>query len=64
MTVRISYDQGTSWGLKNVVYEGPSGYSNLVVMPNGNLACLFEAGVSSPYEGIVFKELSFSAFKK
>ncbi len=64
MTVRISYDQGKSWKLKNVVYEGPSAYSNLVVLPNGNLACLFEAGVASPYEGIVFKELSFKDFEK
>jgi hypothetical protein len=36
----------------------------LVVLPNGNLACLFEAGVESPYEGIVFKELSFKDFEK
>jgi sialidase-1 len=64
MTVRISYDQGKSWKLKNVVYEGPSAYSNLVVLPNGNLACLFEAGVESPYEEIVFKELSFKDFEK
>jgi len=64
MTVRISYDQGKSWRLKNVVYGGPSAYSNLVVLPNGNLACLFEAGVESPYEGILFKELSFEDFEE
>ncbi len=62
MTVRISYDQGKTWKLKYVVHEGPSAYSNLVVLPNGNLACLFEAGMKSPYEGIVFRELSFNDF--
>lgn len=63
MTVRLSYDKGKSWALKNVVYEGASAYSNLVVLPNGNLACYFEAGKKSPYEGIVFKELNFQDFK-
>jgi sialidase-1 len=63
MTVRISFDKGKSWKMKNVLYEGPSAYSNLVVLPNGNLACFYEAGIESAYEGIVFQELSFSDFK-
>lgn len=63
MTVRLSYDRGKTWPSKRVVHSGPSAYSNLVVLPNGNLACLFEAGVKSPYEGIVFKELEFDDFK-
>jgi sialidase-1 len=63
MTVRISYDQGETWTLKNVIWDGPAAYSNLVVLPDGNLACLYEAGIRSPYEGIVFQELSFSDFK-
>jgi len=63
MTVRISYDQGKCWKLKNVIFEGPAAYSNLVVLPNGNLACCYEAGDKSPYEGIVFQELFFRDFK-
>lgn len=63
MTVRISYDKGKTWVLKNTLHKGPSAYSNLVVLPNGNLACLYEAGLKSPYEGIVFQELSFADFK-
>jgi sialidase-1 len=42
------------------VHEGPAAYSNLVLLPNGNLACFFEAGVKNPYEGILFKELSIA----
>jgi sialidase-1 len=64
MTVRISYNKGKSWKLKTVLYEGPSAYSNLIVLPNGNLACFYEAGVKNPYEGIVFQEIPFSDFKK
>lgn len=63
MTVRVSYNQGKTWKLKNVLQEGPAAYSNLVVLPNGNLACFFEAGIKNPYEGIVFQELSFGDFK-
>lgn len=63
MTVRISYDKGKTWARNNTVYKGPSAYSNLVVLPNGNLACFYEAGLKTPYEGIVFQELSFTDFK-
>lgn len=63
MKVRLSYDHGKTWQLSFVVYEGPSAYSNLVVMPNGNLACFYEAGKINPYEGIAFRELSFDQFK-
>jgi sialidase-1 len=63
MTVRISHDNGNTWKVKNVLHQGPAAYSNLVVLPNGNLACLYEAGVTKAYEGIVFEELSFSDFK-
>lgn len=58
MTVRISYDHGKTWKRKALVHQGPSAYSNLVVLPNGNLGLLFEGGVKSPYEGIAFRELS------
>jgi sialidase-1 len=63
MTVRISYDQGRTWTQKTLLHAGPSAYSNLVVLPNGNLACYFEAGIKSAYEGIVFREISFEDFK-
>ena len=58
MTVKLSYDQGKTWPISQLVHEGPAAYSNLVLLPNGNLACFFEAGVKNPYEGIVFRELS------
>lgn len=62
MTVRISYDDGKTWPLKKLIYEGPSAYSNLVVLPNKNLACLYESGYEKPYEGIAFEELPMKEF--
>jgi sialidase-1 len=64
MTVRISYDDGKTWQMKKLLYAGPSAYSNLTVLPNKNLACLYEAGYEKAYEGIVFEEIQFSDFVK
>ena len=63
MTVRLSSDNGKTWRYSKVLHEGPSAYSNLVVLPNGNLACFYEGGIKNPYEGIVFQEIPLSDIK-
>lgn len=50
MTVRLSEDEGRSWGAARVLHEGPSAYSCLAVLPGGSIACLYERGLKSPYE--------------
>ena len=55
MTLRISYDEGKTWSLSQVLHDGPAAYSDLSVLRTGELACFYEAGKNSPYEGIVFK---------
>jgi len=54
MTVRLSYDEGRSWPVSKLLYAGPSAYSCLTILPDGNIACLYEAGQKSPYEKIIF----------
>jgi sialidase-1 len=44
LTVRVSYDEGTSWTVKKVIEPGIAGYSDLAVMPDGTILCLYEAG--------------------
>ena len=63
MTVRISGDDGKTWPLKKLVYEGPSAYSCLTVLPNDSLGLFYEAGIQRPYEGIVFEEIAIDDFK-
>ncbi len=58
MTVRISYDNGASWPDSLVLHSGPSAYSDLVVLENGSIGCLFESGEESPYERIVYSKMS------
>jgi len=63
MTVRLSVDWGKTWSRKYVLHEGPSAYSNLVGLPDGNLGCLYEGGIDNPYEAILFQEISLSDFE-
>lgn len=59
MTLRISRDEGFSWTGAMELYDGPSAYSDLTLLKNGKLGCIYEAGKSSPYEGIVFSEITW-----
>jgi sialidase-1 len=60
MTVRQSYDDGKTWPVARQLHGGPSAYSCLAVLPDGDIACLYEAGYTSPYESIVFKRFSLA----
>lgn len=42
MTVRISYDEGKTWTEGRTIYDGPSAYSTLTVLENGEIGLLFE----------------------
>jgi sialidase-1 len=59
MTIRLSYDEGKTWPFSKVLHEGPSAYSDLTIIKGGSIGCLYEAGLKSPYEGIVFRLIAF-----
>lgn len=42
LTVRVSYDEGATWTNGKTVYEGPSAYSSLTVLKNGDIGVFFE----------------------
>lgn len=54
MTVRVSCDDAKSWAYSKVLHDGPAAYSSLAVMPDGQIASLFESGKTRPYEKITF----------
>ena len=62
MTLRLSFDHGTTWPKSKVLFAGPAAYSDLAALPNGNIGCLYEAGWGNPYEGIVFQEVLVEKF--
>lgn len=58
MTVRVSYDEGKTWGVSKTLHSGPAAYSCLAVLPDGDIACFYEAGEKGAYEAIVFERFS------
>jgi sialidase-1 len=42
MTLRLSYDEGQTWPVSNLVYSGVSGYSALTKLANGEVGLLNE----------------------
>ena len=57
MTLRWSEDEGDSWPQSLVLHPGPAAYSDLGVLEDGTICCLFEAGRESPYENIVLQRI-------
>jgi sialidase-1 len=44
LTVRLSYDEGRHWNVGRVLESGSAGYSDLAVLPDGQIFCLYEKG--------------------
>ena len=42
MSVYLSCDQGHTWFYTQLIHEGPSAYSDLLLAPDGSILCLFE----------------------
>ncbi len=64
MTLRASNNEGISWPFSKVIHAGPSAYSSLTVMPDGDIACLFEGGEKNCYEAIMFTTVALADMKK
>jgi len=54
LTIRMSEDETETWPHARVLHAGPAAYSDLVVLADGTIGCLYERGEESPYEEIVF----------
>jgi sialidase-1 len=63
LTVRLSKDGGATWSASRLLYEGPSAYSSLAMLPGGTIGLLYERGDRSPYERITFAHFDFSWVK-
>ncbi|KIC93026.1 sialidase family protein [Flavihumibacter solisilvae] len=63
MTIKMSVNDGSAWTKKKVIFNGPSAYSDLVMLSNEQTAILYEAGVGAYTDGIAFKVVPVSEFK-
>ena len=64
MTVKVSRDEGRTWPVEYVIYNGPAAYSSMAVLPDGNIGILYERGVNSPYETVTFTTFSLPSSKE
>lgn len=60
MTVRASLDEGKTWPISKLIDAGPSAYSCLTRLADGNIGLLYERG---NYQDLVFKSFSFDWLK-
>ena len=44
LTVRASFDEGKTWPASRLIDAGSSAYSDLAVLPDGTILCLYESG--------------------
>lgn len=63
MTVRASFDEGRTWAVSRVLHTGPSAYSDLAVLANGEIGCLYEAGDKHAYQSITFARFPLSLLR-
>lgn len=60
LTVRISYDEGKTWPVSKRLYKGGTAYSDLVVLPDGTIGCLFER---DGYKKITFAKFTLDTLR-
>lgn len=60
MTVRLSCDDGKTWPVARLLHAGPSSYSSLVRLPDGDIGIVFEGGEKHRREWIRFMRFSLA----
>lgn len=50
LTIHLSRDGGTTWPVSRVMEPGPSAYSDLAILPDGQILCCFEDGSGPPVQ--------------
>jgi len=57
-TIRMSYDEGETWPISRLVYQGAAGYSQLAVLSDFSILALFETGKYDLRESITLARLN------
>ncbi len=60
LTLRTSDDGGVTWPGARLLCEGPAAYSDLAVLDDHTVVCLFEAGDAEPYETLRFVRIKLA----
>jgi sialidase-1 len=49
VTIYASRDDGKTWPIRKRLHSGPSAYSDLAVLPSGDILCFYEQGVEQRF---------------
>jgi len=60
MAVKFSYDEGKTWPVEKLIHPGPSSYSSLARLPDGDVGLVYEGGHEHRREWIRFARLSLA----
>ena len=60
LTLRLSPDEGRTWPVACTIQAGPAAYSDLALLPDGSIGCLYEGGENSAYDAIRFARVPFA----
>ena len=58
LTIRLSYDEAKTWPVSKVLEEGKAGYSDLAMLENGTIFCLYEEGKARFDENIAVAQFN------
>lgn len=67
LTLRLSYDEGKTWPVSQVIEPGPAEYSNLTKLPDGAIGLLYERDTTPPDHysiDIVFTRLTIAEIER
>ncbi|NOY41610.1 MAG: exo-alpha-sialidase [Planctomycetes bacterium] len=60
LTLRVSYDEGTTWVDDTLIHPGPAAYSDLVKLDSQEFGVLYEAG-NTLYDKVLFSSYNLDA---
>ena len=60
MAVKLSDDEGKTWPVEKLIHPGPSSYSSLARLPDGDVGLVYEGGREHRREWIRFARLSLA----
>ena len=63
MTIKKSTDNGKNWKEQYTVYEGNSGYSDIVELSDSQIAIIYEGGEKRYTDGLAFKVVSIKSIQ-
>lgn len=64
MTIRLSRNSGLSWESALLIHNGPTAYSDMVMVSDGQIGLFYEYGEESPYEKMGFVVVPLSELEK